>query len=550
MTSKARISTTDVLVLGSGAAGLAAALTSAAGGAKVIVLEASNLYGGTTAVSSGGIWLPGNGLDPNWEDSLEGAKAYLQRLTLGLTPEAIIDRYLEVASIIADFLVNYSPLTFSPERGRPDYHAPWPGSSQTGRTVHPGPYNLHRLGEFASQVRRPGPAGTPPIQHSELNEMGVPPDMLSGDTAPSEQLETVRRLIKERTEKGIALRGLALVGGLMEGCTNRGVEFMRGTRGRSLIVENGRVVGLRAERDRIEVEYRARSGIVLATGGFEWNRDLWDAFLSRPYDGPATPPVSHGDGLIMAAAVGAKLADLDKATWVPSISVGEMYDGHPYVRTGGFSHGQRPGEILVNRSGRRFVNEALNYNDIGYVYTYFDPGRYEFVNHPAFLIGDNQCLRRLELAINTRRPNDGDGWFIGNTLSELARKLGIDEYGLGRQIKEWNEHASNGTDPVFHRGEKPWETYRLPGNRSIGPIVEGPYVGHRVRASVFGTRGGPVINEHAQIMDFYGHPIAGLYGAGSVVAHPFRSAFPGGGANLGPCVVFGYIAGRSLLLQH
>ena len=235
-------------------------------------------------------------------------------------PEAVINRYLAESGEIPDFFAANSPLTFTADIGRPDYHAPWEGSSLTSRTVFPTPYELPRLGALEPLVRRPGPGGILPIQHSEEQELTA-----SGDP------DAINKLIKERLEKGVALRGLALVGGLMEGCVDHGVSFVASARGQSLVVSDGRVVGIRAVCDGADLEYRARLGVILASGGFEWNRDLWDAFMAVPWDGPATPPVNEGDGLIMAAAAGAKLANLDKATWIPVRYSGEEY-GEPAVR--------------------------------------------------------------------------------------------------------------------------------------------------------------------------------------------------------------------------
>jgi 3-oxosteroid 1-dehydrogenase len=527
---------TDVVVLGSGAAGLSAALTAAVGGAAVTVLEGSPLFGGTSAVSGGGMWLPGNTLDPAWTDSLAGAKVYLQRLTLGLASEAVIDRFLAESGRIPDFFAANSPLTFTADIGRPDYHAPWEGSSLTSRTVFPTPYELPRLGALEPLVRRPGPGGIPPIQHSEEQEL-----------AGSDDPDAINKLIRERLAKGVALRGLALVGGLMEGCVDHGVSFVVSAPGRSLVVSGGRVVGIRVLQDGAEVEYRARLGVILASGGFEWNRDLWDAFMAVPWDGPATPPVNEGEGLIMAAAAGAKLANLDKATWIPVRYSGEEYSGRPYMRSGG--HGQMPGEIIVNTRGRRFTNETLNYNDIGRNMTHFDPSIYEYDNHPSYVIGDRHTVERLSAGGPALGPDSGDGWVAADTLREVADKLGIDADGLSQQVEEFNSFAEGGTDPVFHRGEKPWEIHYLPGHRTIGPLAEGPFVGYRVRAGVFGTRGGPVINADAQIVDFGNQAIPGLYGAGNVVAHPFASAYPGGGGTLGPAVTFGHVAGKSVLAE-
>lgn len=522
---------TDVVVLGSGAAGLAAALTAAAGGARVTVLESTAKFGGTSAISGGGMWLPGNSLDPNYTDSLADAKTYLDRLTLGLIPEAILDRFLAEAGKIPDFFAANCPLTFSADIGRPDYHAPWKGSSLTSRTVFPNLYELTRLGDLEAKVRRPGAGGIAPIQHSEEFELAHDP-------------AAIERLLKERLEKRIVLRGQALVGGLMEGCLSRGVSFNSETRGRGLIVENGKVAGLRAEQNGQTIEFRARLGVILASGGFEWNRELWTAFTAVPWDGPATPPGNRGDGLMMAAQAGAKLANLDKVTWCQARYLGETYEGEPYMRS--TMSGAYPGEILVNRKGRRFTNETLNYNDIGRIFTHFDPNTYEYDNYPAFAVGD----RRVHQTISAIAADKGDGWVEADTLDGLAELISVDPDGLAEQVKEFNEHAVRGVDPVYHRGEKPWEVHFLPDigtpNRSIAPIVDPPFIGYRVRASVFGTRGGPVINENAQIVGWDNRPIPGLFGAGNVVAHPFASAYPGGGGTLGPAVTFGHIAGKTI----
>jgi 3-oxosteroid 1-dehydrogenase len=526
---------TDVVVVGSGCAGLTAALTAAVGGAKVTLLERANLFGGTTAISGGGMWLPGHRLDPDFSDSQWGAKVYLQRLTMGLSQESVLDRYVEEAGQIPEFLSKYTPLTFVAEKGRPDYHAPWEGSSTTSRTVFPDFYDLGRLGKLQAKIRRPRwPGGVPPIQHSEEEVFG--------------DLERLKKLVEERIAKGVAARGLALVGGLLEGCVAHGVTLVSDVRVTSLLEEGSRrISGVLAERGGESESYHASAGVVLASGGFEWNRALWDSFMGVPWDGPSSPPCNEGDGLKMAMKVGAKLAHLDKATWIPSRYLGESYEGRPYMRNGVF--GAYAGEILVNPKGRRFANEALNYNDIGMLMTRFDPHTYEFVNYPCFVIADARRLN-APLPPTDSVSADADHLVQAPTLHKLAGELGIDADGLEEQVSEFNEHAKRGEDPFFHRGEKPWELYIQPAsdqsNPSLAPIVEPPFIGHRVRAGVFGTRGGPVIDENAQILDLEDRPILGLYGAGNAVAHPFGPAYPGGGGTLGPAVTFGHIAGRSV----
>jgi succinate dehydrogenase/fumarate reductase flavoprotein subunit len=350
---------------------------------------------------------------------------------------------------------------------------------------------------------------------------------------------------------GIVLRGCALVGGLLEACLRRGVRLSALTRARELILDGGRVTGVRAERDGALVDFPARQGVVLASGGFEWNRELWDALLQIPWDGPASPPNNEGDALIMASRAGARLANLNRAWFTPARDLGETYEGHPLIRIG--MYGSAPGEILVNRSGRRFVNEALNYNDIGMPMTAMDPQSYEFANHPTFAITDRRYKDKIAsfdaqtLSGDRRTP---EGVTEAPTVRELAARLGIDPDGLQAQVEEFNRYAVDGADPVFHRGETPWELYIQPRsdlpNRAIAPILDPPFIGYNVRAGVFGTKGGPVIDENAQVVAMDGTPIPGLFGAGNAVASIFGAAYPGGGATLGPGVTLGYVAGLTL----
>jgi succinate dehydrogenase/fumarate reductase flavoprotein subunit len=531
----------DVVVTGSGAAALTAAVSAAVRGAQVTVLERADLFGGTSAISGGGMWLPGNGLDPDFTDSADDARRYVKHLTLGLVDDKLIDRYIAEAPGIPAFLSEHTALEFWTVVGRPDYHADYDGGSGTSRTVFPDTFDTARLGELKDKLRRPHwPGGIPPLRGDELQQF-----IARGDP------DGWKVLVEERMAKGIVLRGCALVGGLLEACVRLGVRLLSQTRARELMIKDGRVVGVRAERNGALEDFEASQGVVLASGGFEWNRELWDALLQIPWDGPASPPNNEGDALIMASKAGARLGNLNRAWFTPARDLGETYEGRPMIRIG--MYGSAPGEILVNRKGKRFVNEALNYNDIGMPMTALDPNSYEFANHPAFAITDRRYQQKIAmfdaqtLSGDRRTP---EGVTEAPTLRELAGKLGIDPDGLEAQVEEFNKYAVDGHDPLFHRGESPWELFIQPQsdlpNRAIAPIKDPPFIGYHVRAGVFGTKGGPVIDENAQVVSMDGTPIPGLFGAGNAVASVFGAAYPGGGATLGPGVTFGYVAGITL----
>jgi succinate dehydrogenase/fumarate reductase flavoprotein subunit len=356
-------------------------------------------------------------------------------------------------------------------------------------------------------------------------------------------------IARERIAQGIVGRGRALVGALLEACLAHGVTVLTGVRARRLILDGEAVAGVVAERAGAEVTYSAALGVVLASGGFEWNRELWDRFVGVPLDGPLSPPGNEGDGLLMALQAGAQVANLTEAWWMPGLAVpGETYDGHPRFRQGMVDK-SLPGAIVVNRAGRRFVNEALNYDDYGKFAARWDPQRYEFPNYPAYVVGDSEHIRRYRLQLHDFDRARSPEWLTeAPTLRALAEQIGVEPDGLEATVDEFNRHAADNVDPVLHRGEEAWETYRgdrrLP-NPVLRAVDQPPYFAYRLRVACFGTKGGPVIDEHGQVVRWDGAPVPGLYASGNVTASVFGPSYPGGGGTLGPAVTFGYLAGRA-----
>jgi 3-oxosteroid 1-dehydrogenase len=526
-------SVSDVVVVGSGAAGMMAALRSAVGGAQVTVLEVSDLFGGTSATSGGGMWLPLTRLaqEAGVEDSREAVKAYLTYLTKGVTEEVVIDRFIDVAPSIPDYISAHTALTFYVDLERPDYKTDFPGAADFGRLIAPNLYELARLGDLRPLLRQPdwefrtkgskAGRGMEAVTQQEMQQFEE-----AGD--PLGWVEVSR----QRVADGIVPRGCALIASMLETVAARGSELLTNARARKLVIENGRVVGVVAEVGGEPHTFRARSGVVLAAGGFEWNEGLWKGLVRVPDVEPLSPPFNRGDALLMAQQAGARLGLLDQVWW----SIGA---------------GNNPGQLTVNLSGRRFMNEGITYNDYGKVLGYFDPHTYQYPHIPAYVISN----RPLVLA-------DSDVNQLGDqvanldaasapTLPELAAKLGINAENLVQTVAEFDRYAEKGEDPAFGRGAAGWDRWRkldksLP-NPSLAPLgSEGPYYAQRIVRRCFGTKGGAVIDEQARIIDFEGNPIPGLYGAGNAVASPFGLAYPGGGGTLAPAVVFGYLAGESL----
>jgi succinate dehydrogenase/fumarate reductase flavoprotein subunit len=524
----------DVVVVGSGAAGMMAALRSAVGGASVTVLEASDLFGGTSATSGGGMWLPMSrpAREAGVEDSPEAVKTYLAYLTDGVVAEAVLDAYVETAPTIIDFIEANTALTFYVDLERPDVKAHFPGGIPFGRLHAPNLYELDRLGALRPRLRQPDWERRTTAEGRAKGggmEAVTQQEMMHFEQGGNPQGWIP--LSRERVARGIVPRGCALIGAMLETVAARGSTLVTGARARELVMDGGRVAGVVAEVDGERRTYRAGSGVVLAAGGFEWNDDLWRGLVRVPVRNPLSPPYNRGDALLMAQKAGARLALLDQVWWATSA-------------------GGQPGQIAVNLAGRRFVNECTAY-DFGKAIQFFDLHTYRHPNIPAYVISN----RPLNLADS---DIDALGRQVGHvdaasapTLRELAEKLGMDADGLERTVAAFDRHAARGEDPEFGRGQAPFDLWRkldrtLP-NPALAPIgTSGPFYAQRIGNHLFGTKGGPVIDEHARIVDYDGKPIPGLYGAGNSVASPFGLAYPGGGGSLGPGVTFGYRAGAAL----
>jgi 3-oxosteroid 1-dehydrogenase len=320
-----------------------------------------------------------------------------------------------------------------------------------------------------------------------------------------------------------------------------------GTAARELVMSGGEVVGLRAERDGRDESIGARRGVVLASGGFEWNREMVRAFIGHDLD-PLSPPQNEGDGHRMAMEVGARLANMTAFWGQPALlEPGATFEGHPLFQMG--TARSNPGSILVNRHGRRFANEGVAYQDLPKVFDAFDPVAIEYPNEaPVWLVFDQRVKDTMVILPTVLPGQPAPDWILrADTVRELAAAIEVDADALSETVERYNEHADARHDADFGRGTAWFEGFMTGGprpERCLAPLRTPPYYAVHLYNGALGTCGGALIDRDGRVRRWAGDVIPGLYAAGNAAANVFGPAYPGGGATIGPALTFGSLAGR------
>ena len=522
----------DVVVLGTGGAGLTAALTAAAGGASVAVFEKASTVGGTTAVSGGIVWIPAHHRSPDGELSVADAMRYLEAQSLGAMDADLVETFVRTGPEMLDFVEAHSELQFEIAAGFPDYKPELPGGRPGGGRSHNArPFDLARLGEWGGRIT------AFPVDFSNVG--------IDAET---------RARIHANVDESLAepcVAGTALIAGLLKGLLDRGVTPVTEARALELIATDGRIVGVRISHGGNDVRVHARSGVVLATGGFEWDPTLVDAYLRGPMHGPVSPPNNTGDGLRMAMAHGADLANMGEAWWVPIVQLpGDTIDGHQRSRSVRLER-TRPRSVIVNRAGKRFMNEAGEYNSMAGPFHHLDP-RFGYVNDPAWIVFDSLHLKKYGF-LGVDPDGVAPDWYCKSAdLAELGEKTGIDAAGLTRTLADWNRNVADEVDPDFDRGASAYDGYwgdpsgATAALQTLGPIDSAPFYAVPVKVGAMGTKGGPRTDADGRVLHVGGEPIPGLYAAGNAMAGVTGKAYGGAGGTLGPAMVFGYRVGVAL----
>lgn len=553
----------DVLVVGSGGGGMTAALTANASGLDTLVVEKSSHFGGSTALSGGGIWVPGAPAQrrAGYAPSPDEVVTYLRHITDGLVSEARIRRYVEAAPQMMAFLEQLSEwFEFVWKPGYADYYPELPGGSELGSTINVPPIDLRKLGADEQHLLQPlalAPRGIW-LGPKELRSFYQVRQSWAGKAV---LVKLVWRMVRARVfGDRIAAIGQSLAARLRLAMKEHGIPLWLDSPMTQLITDaDGSVTGAVVVKDGTEQQIHARCGVILATGGFDhdlgWRKEHQPVVTQ---DWSFGNPASSGDGIRAGQQVGADTDLLDEAWWFPAI---QWPDGRLQFM---LNERMMPSQFIVNGAGKRFINEAAPYMDFGHAMI---DGQKSGVTHiPCWLITDHRSWNRYVIAGHLPLPKIPGApvptgrkipaaWLESGVVKsaggwpELAAKIGVPAAALQDTAARFNELARGGHDDDFNRGDSVYDNYYgdpTLNNPNLYPLDKPPYYAFQVILGDLGTSGGLCTDEWARVLRPDGTVLPGLYAVGNTTAPVMGRSYAGAGATIGPAMTFGYVAAQRL----
>jgi succinate dehydrogenase/fumarate reductase flavoprotein subunit len=553
----------DLIVIGSGAAGLATAITARKRGLDVVVLEKEPVFGGTTALSGGVLWIPlsPHGRKQNPADTREAVRTYMIRETGAYYDEAAVESFLDNGPRMVEFFERETEMKFVPTF-YPDYHPNVPGGVDIGRSILAAPYDIRGLGKDMARLK-------PPLK--TITFIGMMFNSSNADLkhffratkSLTSFIYVARRLATHMKEMLLYRRGInvtsgnALAARLAKSALDLGIPILTSSPAKEILIERGRAVGVRAGSEGGERRITARHGVVLACGGFPHDiKRITKAYphLARGGEHLSPTPVSNtGDGVNMAEALGATV-DIrfkDTSAWMP---VSRVVYGNGEV--GVFPHlldRYKPGIIGVLSNGKRFTNESNSYHDVGAAMIRACEGQKDTA---MWLVCDKPTLAKYGIGFVKPAPMPigrflRNGYLIkGNTLAELAKNAGIDPVGLERTVREYNAGAVKGEDPAFGRGSTSFNRYLAdPENKPnpcVAPVQTGPYFAVKVIMGDLGTFDGIKTSVVGEVLKRDGSAIVGLYAVGNDRESVMGGNYPGAGITHGPNMTHGFVTANHI----
>jgi len=550
----------DILVVGSGAGALLSALVAAERNADVLIVEKEPLWGGTSATSGAGIWIPKSdqAAAEGFHDKVDDAFRYVRKLSAKNVPDANILAYVSTAADMLRWMGNHTDIRYC-AFPYPDYHAENPGGSPAGYRTHmPLPMNGRQLGSDVETLRFASPAAS---LFGYLNWHFDETYMLLF-RQKGWQLHLFKSLarywldwpfrFKSRKDRRLTL-GNALVGGLRMALNRRKVPLWLESPMRELIVEKGAVQGALVWHRGRDLRIRARKGVILAAGGFDKNQDMRDEhaplYPAALYSGGTSG--NTGDAIRAGMAAGAGTMNMQSTWAAPVFHV-------PGEDRGRLSTIERalPGSLMVNQQGERYLNEAASYHVVGQKMAKRQKEHGDA--SPSWFVFDHEYRHRYPAGPLLPLMPD---WFHrgevrsilrkGRTIAELGEQMGVDPAALEKTVARYNGFAAEGQDPDFDRGKATYDMMygdpRVTPNPCLRPLLKGPFYAMPIYPGDIGTNGGLMTDDRARVLDTGGKPVPGLYAIGNNAASAMGESYPGAGVTIGPALTFGYIAARDAL---